>query len=233
MIRAAVDQGTTTICLTPHLLEYKQTIVDLTRELHRQVSELVRQEGMDVRLLLGFEVDLSVAATVDMETLRTLSIEDGDGQPGRAILVETPYNNWPPFFEETIYRLSTGGMIPIIAHPERNGRVQRSPDVLMGCLNAGAVLQGTSGSLSPSFRKSSQKTFFELLSRGWFSLLGSDAHVRPQYTWTLAPLLEELEKRCTPEYRDLLVHFNPLKVLQGERPARTEPERARKRFGLF
>jgi len=233
MIRAAVDQGTTTICLTPHLLEYKQGMVDLTRELHREVSELVRQQGITVRLLLGFEVDLSVAATVDMETMRTLSIQSDDGQPGQAVLIETPYNNWPPFFEETVYRLSTAGMVPIIAHPERNDRVQRSPDLLTGCLNAGALLQGTSGSLSPAFRKSSQRTFLELLSRGWFSLLASDAHSKPEYTWTLAPMLKELDKRLTPEYRNLLVHVNPTKVLEGGRPARVEPRRTRKRHGLF
>lgn len=233
MIRAAVDQGTTTICLTPHLLEFNPNMIELTRKLHRDVSALMDQQGISVRLLLGFEVDLAVAAALDMTTIRTLSIRSGDEDQGHAVLIETPYNNWPPFFEETVYRISTGGMVPIIAHPERNERVQRSPEVLNGCLNAGAVLQGTSGSLSPAFRKTSQKTFLELLSRGWFGLLASDAHSKPQYTWTLAPLLEELDKRLTPEYRDLLVQVNPLNVLEGRRPSRMAPVPTRKRFGLF
>ncbi len=88
--------------------------------------------------------------------------------------------------------------MPIIAHPERNNRVQRSPEVLESCIDAGAVLQGTSGSFSRLFRKDSQKTFFELLARGWFSLLASDAHSAPEYTWSLGPMLAELGDRICP-----------------------------------
>lgn len=241
MIRAAARQGTTTIACTPHLFEMDPELVERVRRAYREVAAAVEEAAIPVRLLPGFEVDLTIAATSDVSTVCSLCIQSPDGPgaveaspgagrpgggDGRALVIEMPLANWPPFFEETVHRLAVNGFLPIIAHPERNERVQRSPDVLAGCLNAGAILQGTSGSFSPLFRKGSQKTFFELLARGWFSLLASDAHSEPEYTWSLAPLLGEIGDRISPEERDLLVHVNPTRVLEGKRPIPIAPKRS-------
>jgi protein-tyrosine phosphatase len=224
MIRAAAGQGTVTMACTPHLYDMDARLVQRARELHREVTAALEEADIPVHLLLGFEVDLSVAATSDLATIRSLAIQDGD-LAGQAVVIEMPFSNWPPFLEDTIYRLATAGIVPIIAHPERNERVQRSPDVLTGCMNAGAVLQGTAGSLSSIFRKESQKTFNELLARGWFGLLASDAHSEPEYTWGLGPLLADLAERLSPEDRNLLVNVNPARVLAGKRPVPMVPKR--------
>jgi protein-tyrosine phosphatase len=228
MIRAAVKQGTTTIACTPHLYEFDLDLVERVREVYCEVKAVVEKAAIPVRLLVGFEVDLTVAATCDLETIRTLCIHAGDpgAVNGGAVIIETPLANWPPFFEDTIYRLSTGGILPVLAHPERNERVQRSPEALTGCLNAGAVLQGTAGSFSALFRRDSHKTFYELLARGWFSLLASDAHSEPEYTWSLGPLLAELGDRISPDERNLLVNVNPARALEGKRPIPMVPKRS-------
>lgn len=237
MIQAAVAQGATTICCTPHMYDYDQTLVDETREVHQEVVAAVATAGLSVRLLQGFEVDLLVAATSDPATVRSLCIQtpDSAGPGAGAMILEMPYNNWPPFFEESIYKLTTAGIIPVIAHPERNERVQRSPDVLQGCMNAGAVLQGTAGSFTDMFRRSSQKTFLELLARGWYGLLASDAHSEPDFTWSLGPLLAELGDRVSPEDRTLLVNVNPGRLLEGKRPLplvpKRQPGKSRRLFG--
>jgi protein-tyrosine phosphatase len=136
-----------------------------------------------------------------------------------------PYSGWPVFLEQTVYRLSTAGFLPILAHPERNERVQRTPEALVPCLNAGAIAQGTAGSLTSLFRRQSAKTFFELLARGRFSLLASDAHSEPAYTWSLEPLLAELGKRVSPGDRQLLTEVNPARILEGGRPVPVMPTR--------
>jgi tyrosine-protein phosphatase YwqE len=251
MIRVAAERGTKTIVCTPHLYELDLALVQRAREVHRDVVAAVAHAGIDVRLLLGFEVDLTIAATCDLETMRTLCIGglgsvdrdapadlDSDpgldpdaepaaaadpsatpaGGPGRAVIVEMPFSGWPLYLEQTLFRLASAGFLPILAHPERNERIQRSPDALAVCLNAGAIAQGTAGSLSAMFRKQSQKTFLELLARGWFSLLASDAHSQPEYTWSLEPLLAELGKRLSPADRELLTEVNPVRVLEGKKP---------------
>jgi protein-tyrosine phosphatase len=226
MIEAAAALGTTTICCTPHLYEYDADFVERARETHREVAAAVEAAGIPVRLLLGFEVDLTIAATAEPDVLRGLCIQnEGPESSSGVLVVEMPFSNWPPFFEETIFRLTTTGLMPIIAHPERNDRVQHSPEVLEPCINAGAVLQGTSGSLTGQFRKTSRKAFLELLARGWFGLLASDGHSKPDYTWTVGAMLAELGDRLAPQDRDLLVNVNPARVLEGKRPIPLAPKR--------
>jgi protein-tyrosine phosphatase len=214
MLREAAARGVDTMACTPHLYEYDAHLIERVREVHEEVKIAAARSAISVRLLLGFEVDLTVAVAADDETLRTLTIEGSD----RSLILEMPYSGWPPFLEETIFRLSASGFLPILAHPERNDRVQRSPDVLAACLNAGAVAQGTAGSLSSLFRKQSLKTFHELLARGWIAVLASDAHWQPEYTWTVSPLLAELGKRVSPGARELLTETNPALILAGKRP---------------
>jgi protein-tyrosine phosphatase len=260
MIGEASLRGTSTIVCTPHLYEPDMRLVARAREAHREVVAALKEQAIPVRLLLGFEVDLSVVATSDLDTIRSICINGADAgegagssetsgtaepsgtaetssaaeSPGRAVLIEMPYSGWPLFLEQTLFRLTAAGFLPILAHPERNERVRRSPDALAACLNAGAVAQGTAGSLSSMFRKQSMKTFHELLARGWFSLLASDAHSQPDYTWSLAPLLTELGKRLSAADRELLTEVNPARVLEGKSPIPLVPKRpidgGRRRF---
>ena len=224
MIRAAAELGTTTIVCTPHLYEMDLDLVARVRQVHAEVVAAVEEAAIPVRLLSGFEVDLSVALTCDPATLRTLCVQNPDGA-GDLLIMETPFSGWPPLLEQNIRRLVTSGILPVLAHPERNERVQRSLDTLSGCLDAGVVLQGTSGSFSPMFRRDSHKTFYELLARGWFGVLASDGHSEPEYTWSLGPLLAELGDKITPEERDLLVSVNPDRILKGKRPIPIVPKR--------
>lgn len=238
MIREAGDRGTRTIVCTPHLYDLDTSLIERARQVHREVAAVVKEQAIPVRLLLGFEVDLTIAATCDLETIRTLCISEGAAaageSSGRAVVIEMPYSGWPLFLEQTLFRLTAGGLLPILAHPERNERVQRSPDALQACLNAGAVAQGTAGSLSSMFRKQSLKAFHELLARGWLSLLASDAHSEPEYTWSLEPLLADLGKRLSPADRELMTEVNPARVLEGKNPIPLSPKRpaggGRRRF---
>jgi len=229
MIREAGDRGTRTIVCTPHLYDLDARLVERARQVHREVAAAVKEQAIPVRLLLGFEVDLTIAATCDLETIRTLCIGGGGAAAGegsgRAVVIEMPYSGWPLFLEQTLFRLTAAGLLPILAHPERNERVQRSPDALAACLNAGAIAQGTAGSLSSMFRKQSLKAFRELLARGWLSLLATDAHSQPEYTWSLEPLLAELGKRLSPADRELMTEVNPARVLEGKNPVPLAPKR--------
>jgi protein-tyrosine phosphatase len=235
MARAAWEAGTSTVVCTPHLLDWDPGLLTEARCAFDQVRAALDAEGIGLRLLLGFEVDASVITDVDDAMLAMLAVGDpeadaraGDdalrtavgGQRG-VILVETPFHSWPPFLEESLYRVSLAGYTPVLAHPERNERVQRSPELLENCIRAGAVIQGTAGSLSGPFRRGSLGTFMDLLARGYLHLLASDGHSHVPYTWSLTPLKEELSKRVSAERLDLLMRVNPERVLSGEAPLPT------------
>jgi protein-tyrosine phosphatase len=223
MAREAAAADITTVVCTPHVYEYE---VNLLREAQRVVTALraaLAAEGVALNLRLGFEATLEVAALASLDAdagkLQALTVEGTEVAGGGGVLViEVPFHGWPVYFHETVFRLSSRGFIPVLAHPERNDRVQNDPAILEPCLEAGAVLQATAGSLSPLFRRESKRVFRELLERGWYSVLASDAHADTEYTYTLAPLLAELRGRVPETVLQTLTCENPRLLLAGERP---------------
>jgi protein-tyrosine phosphatase len=212
MAREAAASGIETVLCTPHLTEMVSEDIKLAHDVIEQVRAELKMAGLNLKLVLGFEVDLFVAATCGIEELETLTVEG----PGRALLLEMPYEGWPVMLEETIYRLATSGFRPVLAHPERNDRVQRSPEVLDGCIRAGAVAQATAASMTGEFGRAPERTFRHLLAQGAISLLASDAHAYRTDSWTLAAMLESLQGTLSDEDVAILVDKNPQRLLAGQ-----------------
>lgn len=234
MARAAAAAGVRTVVCTPHLYEFDRGLIERAGKVIGEVRAALEREGIDLHLLLGFEAAVEVVATMDAEALRPLCME-GSGGAGSAgaLLIEMPFHGWPLYLEQTMFRLSTEGFVPVLAHPERNDRVQRDPEVLKPCLDAGAVAQATAGSLSPMFRRDSLRTFHALLARGWYSLLASDAHADTEYTWSPALVLGEVEGTVAAETLALLTEENGARVIAGERPLRVPSTDAVGRTGIY
>jgi protein-tyrosine phosphatase len=212
MARAAAASRVHTVVCTPHLPDMDETAIKRAREVVDEVRAAITAAGIDLRLLLGFEVDVVVAATSETAVLESLAIEDSGG----AIILETPFHGWPLFMEETIFRLSAAGMRPVLAHPERNDRVQKTPGLLGGCLEAGAVLQATAASASGEFGRDTEKAFFRLLGEGQASLLATDAHAYRTDGWTLTTILERVSGLLPADEVVRLVDENPSRLLSGK-----------------
>jgi protein-tyrosine phosphatase len=223
MAREAADSGITTVVCTPHLPEWDGEVIERSRTILEEVKEEVANAGIVLDLRLGFEADFGIAAGIDTARLAAVTIEGSQG----AILLEMPYSGWPPFIQDTIFRLSTAGFVPVLAHPERNDRVQGSSELLLDCLKAGAVAQATAGSLGGMFGRAAQRTFFRLIAEGLISLLASDAHSFQQENWTMGPMLSALAGKASPEDLLVLTDINPRRLLAGERPAAVKPENGR------
>ena len=214
MAEAAATAGVTTVVCTPHLLEFDVSAIDRAREaLEKFISEL-EAGGIALKLLLGFELDISVAATASDDELRLLTVESSQG----LLLVEMPHWGWPAHLRDTIFRLRTSGLTPLLAHPERNDRIQRTPGLLGECLDAGAVAQATAASLDGGFGRASKTAFSRQLSLGNIGVLASDAHSHRHSSWTVASVVASLRRRLSDEDIDILVRVNPERLLAGKSP---------------
>ncbi|MBN1628533.1 MAG: hypothetical protein JW990_02100 [Thermoleophilia bacterium] len=229
MAKAAAGSGVTTVVCTPHLLEWDHGLIESARETIGEVRSALVGVGIELELLLGFEVDLGVVVSAEVEDIRGLTIEGSEV----AILLEMPYTGWPQYLEQSIYRLSLGGLVPVLAHPERNDYVQKSPELLAKCLRSGAVAQATAGSLSGMFGQSTERTFRRLISEGLISLVASDAHAHWDEGWTMAPMLEVFDGWLTVREVSTLTETNARELLAGKHPrpvvpaAGAEPRRGR------
>ena len=212
MAQAAVEAGTDTVVCAPHLQDLLPGDVEHIHEVADQVRSALAEAGIGLRLLVGFEVDVSVAATCSREEMRHLMIEGSQG----AVILEMPYHGWPRHLDETLFRLRTWGMRPVLAHPERNDRVQKAPEVLDSCLKGGAAVQATVASLTGEFGRKPERTFRKLLSAGKVSLLASDAHAYRTDGWTLVPVVERLRSSANEKVVTMLTEENPRRLLAGE-----------------
>lgn len=223
MAAEAMDVGTTIVVCTPHLRELDLSFVGRAQEEIQSLRTAMTEAGIELDLVLGFEVSLDVVATLGKKELEPLAIEGSGG----ALLIEVPHWGWPVYAVETVFRLRTEGLLPVLAHPERNDRIQRTPDLLTKCLDAGAVAQGTAASLNGDFGRASKQAFYRHLSRGDMSLIASDAHSHRRSSWTLAPAMGTLRGMLSAEEADMLVRVNPGMVLTGGRPAAVMPSQRR------
>jgi protein-tyrosine phosphatase len=219
MAREAAASGVKTVICTPHLFDWDEPAIERVREVTTEVRAALTAADIQLELRLGFEITVDLAATVDLDKLRTVTIDGSGG----AILVEMPYSGWPVYMEETLFRLSVAGFLPILAHPERNERIQENLSFLDGCLRAGAVAQGTAPSLGGEFGRASEQAFLQLLFDGSFALLASDAHAFRREGWTMTAMLKALEGRVAKEDLVALTETNPARLLDGKKPLAVKP----------
>jgi len=154
------------------------------------------------RLLLGFEILLD-APGVDLSDPRL-------GLGGStARLVEFARMGLPPAAGKEFLRLRMGGLVPVIAHPERYWGC--TADLVEAWRAAGAVIQmDVTAILGP---KRMHRFGEELLGRGLVDLFASDTHVDKR---SLAAARQWLAEVADPDVANLLTRDNPRRLLDDQ-----------------
>ena len=92
------------------------------------------------------------------------------------ILIELPFEFYPFYVEEVLFKLQIGGLRPIIVHPERNLAIQDDPQILANLVHKGALAQITAASITGAFGKESLKSSRDLLQKNLVHIIASDGH---------------------------------------------------------
>jgi protein-tyrosine phosphatase len=175
LARVLVDAGVNTVAATPHLREDHPDVVptELAGRCEALAGELAKA-GVGLKVVPAGEVDLGWALEASPEQLRLVSY----GQRGTDLLLESPYGQAPPRFEEYLLESSAlAGYRILLAHPERCPAFQSDPDRLAELVRRGVLVQITAGSLAASPRRSrSARLAHHLLREGLVHVIASDAH---------------------------------------------------------
>jgi protein-tyrosine phosphatase len=172
MARAFVGEGVTAVAATPHVRDDYPTSA---AEMLQAVSSLQRvldREGIPLVLLPGAEVAVEWIMRLEARELRRLTLAGN----GRYVLVETPYHGWPAAVVEGLLRLQTAGFTPVLAHPERNPIVQKTPSLLAPLVDSGLLVQVTAASLDGRLGKAAHRTGHRLVTSELAHVVASDAH---------------------------------------------------------
>jgi protein-tyrosine phosphatase len=166
--RAAAEDGIEVLAGTPHVRADHPTTA---QQMEEALASLRDAAGDLVRLVGGGEIDVFELDRPREELARFALAGNPD-----YLLVETPYRGWPLDLPEALFRLRTIGVVPVLAHPERNAEVQQRPDLLVPLVAGGTLVQLTAASLDGRGGRRSQACARVLLERGLAHLVASDAH---------------------------------------------------------
>ena len=175
MLRLAVENGVHTQVLTPHIQpgRYDNTPGSLLTAF-REFKGMLEAHEIQIELLLSAEV------RIGPEVIEYLVSDNfpwlGEWEGKMVFLLEFPHNIIPANSINLIKWLIKRGRLPMIVHPERNRAIQENPDSLIPYIEAGCLLQITSGSLSSAFGTEAMKLSIDLLQKGLVTSIASDCH---------------------------------------------------------
>ncbi|OCS88263.1 tyrosine-protein phosphatase [Caryophanon latum] len=222
MLEQAQQQKITHIISTSHAShpQYNVTATTVTAQL-AELQALAQQ--FDIKLHRGQEVRIQPNIVDLYNNGELLTLADS-----RYLLLELPSSNVPQYTKAIIYDLLEVGIIPIIAHPERNKGIAEKPERLEKLIRLGAMSQVTAGSLSGHFGKSVQKTALDLVSLNLVQTYGSDAHNVTTRPSLFNEGLDVLEKKKMADAVDMLLENNE-QIIANKPMLLWEPLEAKKK----
>ena len=175
LLRLARADGVRKLVLTPHVHAGRwDNSLGFLLPRFDAFRNLVASKNIDVELYLGAEVHLLP------ESLRLLNegqipfIGGWDGM--KVMLLELPGGGIPPNALAAVRYLVGQGVLPMVAHPERNKTVMADVSSLEPFVEEGCLLQLTAASVIGEFGSRVYRTAQAILKKGWAGVVASDAH---------------------------------------------------------
>ncbi len=216
MARLAVADGIGTVVATPHVVEGYYLGEDRELQL-RRLRSLFTRENLDLNLVAGAEVPMSLCASGDENLLKRLSIG------GRYLLME-PSETSMEQLAKSIYQVRLCGLYPVLAHPERYSFAHNQISALAQLLGGNDVyIQVTVAAIEGLFGKRAQRAWEQLAAAGIVHLIGTDAHSARLRAPLLSASYEKLSRLAGDEAARVIMLENPVRMLAGERLAWAKP----------
>ena len=164
MLKEEMEQGVSTIYLTPH--QNQQTLTGpLLKERYQSFLEELKEKGIDMDLRLGAEIYYYPGLKQDLLSCKALTMDES-----KYVLVEFSTRT-ETNVSEIVYELVVAGFTPIIAHIERYPYLKKED--YFDIKEAGGLIQINSGSFS---HFSSRGLIKYLLKNDLVDYVATDAH---------------------------------------------------------
>ena len=225
MARLAVADGISTVVVTPHQLgNYGQTQGETIRSKCRQLQELLNRHEVGLRVLPGADVRIEPEMIQLIRAGEVLTLADRR----QYVLLELPHELYLPL-DGLLRELAAAGLVGILSHPERNAGILDHPRIVESLVDAGCLMQVTTGSLLGAFGPY-VKDFSEWLVRDQLAhFVATDAHGLKSRRPLLKRAYDRVLGLAGDEAALELCCGNPARVVAGETvtPGRRGPKRRR------
>lgn len=172
LCRAAANDGVRTIVATPHYKPgtYEWSGAEVLAAISR-LSSAVAAAGINLRILPGAEVSVFPELSSQLKAGGPLTLNQGI-----YFLVEFRPHSIPANSEAFLTSFLDAGLVPVIAHPERNAWFMGHPEVLYPLVRRGVLLQITAASLTGGLGPQARDFSSYLLRHDLAHVIASDAH---------------------------------------------------------
>jgi protein-tyrosine phosphatase len=230
MARQAVEDGITVIVATPHHHDGAYSNPpDVIEQRMQEVTAALTANQIPLQVLPGMEIHAYGEIVRDLREGRLVTYN----HQNRYILLELPHDHVPRYIEQLVFDLQVAGVIPVIAHPERNRQISEHPNLLYGLIKQGALSQLTAASVAGKFGKKLQKNCFELIDHQLCHVIATDAHNTGTRGFILREAYEVMEQRLGKEFA-ILFQEQARYLIQGREVLAEPPEKFKKKiFGIF
>lgn len=218
MCRAAAADGIRTIVATPHMFDGVHRAPDRETIL-RKISMVMAACDNCVTIVPGGEVRYSYEIFQEAETPNTRIKLNGSTY----MLLEFPFHSVPPNIEMTIFQIMNAGITPVIAHPERNKRIQERPRILADLVERGAFAQLDAGSLTKSFGPECYNSARRIIEAGLAHFIATDAHHQDRRRPMLSAAIAVATDLGGEDYARAMVVDNPQALIE-DRAIPYQPE---------
>jgi len=221
---ALTNYGIHHALVTPHIHAdlYPNTRAEIL-PLCAAVQKELQIRGVDLTLIPGAEVRLD-PDSCRPDTWLTL------GDRHTHMLVELPPGlPLVANLEAQLFAVQAAGITPIIAHPERQGVLQKDPDLLARwVIERGMLAQGTLSALAGAAAERTVETLENFLVRGLIHVMGTDVHHMDRRMRNLDRATARLQELVGPDNARLIQFENPQALMAGgtvRRPGTAAPLR--------
>ncbi|MBC7765575.1 MAG: tyrosine protein phosphatase [Hyphomonadaceae bacterium] len=171
-LRNAEKEGVRKIFVTPHYVQFEvENSTQIISEEMAKLQALIKQENIDITLYIGAEIFVTLDLPMLLEQKKVPTLNHS-----RYILIEMPLGMVPRYMDLLIYQLCMKEYVPIIAHPERNVRIQKHPKYLQNFIEKGALVQMNAGSIMGDFGGRAKTAARLFLKHNMVHFIASDAH---------------------------------------------------------
>jgi protein-tyrosine phosphatase len=209
MCELAAADGIGTIVATPHMFDGVHRTPEKSLVQVRLGELRQRVKGM-LEILPGGEVRYSYEIFQEAPDPQTKIRLNGTSY----MLLEFPFQAVPPNIEMTIFQILNAGITPVIAHPERNKRIQERPEVLADLVERGAFAQLDAGSLTKSFGPEPYQSAKRIIEAGLAHFIATDAHHQDRRRPILSTAVAVAADIGGIEYARAMVLANPTALIQ-------------------
>jgi protein-tyrosine phosphatase len=207
MLEVAAGSGTTGIVATPHsnpkYAFQREVVLERIRELAAAAGQPAVHYGCEFHLSFDNVDHL-------MENLRQYTINGT-----QYLLVECPDFHVGQHTEKVLRGMVDAGIVPIVAHPERNPVLRQKLTRVAEWVEIGCLMQLTAMSITGGFGGSAKTASYRLLDQGLAHFVASDAHDPVNRSPRLAEARQAVVLRYGEDAADMLFTDNPTAAVEG------------------